>query len=1035
MLNIALFGNPEVTLNEQPVKVSRRRSRALLYYLAASSSPVRRESLLALLWPETGRLSAQQLLRTALHGLRVELGNVLVSDGETVSLAPSIQVDVQVFEQLIAQSTGDVGALQKAFDLYRGEFIEGFYLPDSTGFEDWLAINRERYRRLALQTAHRLAQHFEAAGDYKTALSYLQRALDTDPLQEDLQREAIRMLYLSGDRPGAIRRYDHVRRLLEEEMGVPPMNETRQLYDAILNDRLSPPTAVIAPPLAVPAPQPENPANLPFIGRQTELEALHRLSTSHQLILIEGETGVGKTRLAFEYLRADERLPLIGVAHELERNMPYQPITEALRSLTRREDWPSLRSGIQLSLPPVWLEAAAYLLPELSPQANTLDAHLRPPEEPRLWESVHRVILALGKLHPLVLLIDDLHWADVSTLGLLGYLVRQTGSSPMMFMATTRAYSPRSPLTVLIQTLSRGGLVAHIELGRLTKPEIAGATRALAPDFAPPLAAWLEKNSEGNPFVMAELVRYARSKGILQPDGIVNLSALSDSPVVPQGVYSLIQSRLALVSDSARRILEAAAAAGREFEFDIVTRAAGISESASTEAFNELQTAGFIHPLGGSRYAFDHSLIVEVLLREMGEPRKHLMHRRVAEAMESLFNPTRLAAFSGVIAGHYREGNAPERASPYAIKAGQQAANLGAWKEAVSFYDQALEGLSDESRLPVLMALGDARLRASRSVEAADAYREAIHIAQTLGQMSLFDAARLGLCQALLSQSRYDEVIDLVQQVIATGRPESRRDAEFLWGTVLSLEGADLDEAAHHLQAADMLCKELAPPNPVLLARIRFELGSLAAQQGDLEKAVELYRQALAMACPHEQDEFLVWCILAHNNLGYHLLLLGDPQAVDYAQEGMRLAQEKGMLGQQPYLYSTLGEIYLDQGSLDQAEEYFQKGLALSEQLSIQERIAGLTANLGLVAVRRGQTALAVHRLSLALARAEGLRTLHLAAQIRLWLAPLLPYREALSHLEIVRAYAASSGRKRLLSQVETLFEEVNARKGLNPLY
>ena len=137
------------------------------------------------------------------------------------------------------------------------------------------------------------------------------------------------------------------------------------------------------------------------------------------------------------------------------------------------------------------------------------------------------------------------------------------------------------------------------------------------------------------------------------------------------------------------------------------------------------------------------------------------------------------------------------------------------------------------------------------------------------------------------------------------------------------------------------------------------------------------------------------------------------------------MAQEQGTLGLQPYLLSTLGEIELDR-DLVAAEKYFTDGLALSERLSMPERIAGLTANLGRVAQRRGETALAIHRLSTALARAEALGLPHLAAQIRLWLAPLLPPAEAQAQLAEARAIAESGGRKRLLDEADRLAKELN---------
>jgi tetratricopeptide (TPR) repeat protein len=184
---------------------------------------------------------------------------------------------------------------------------------------------------------------------------------------------------------------------------------------------------------------------------------------------------------------------------------------------------------------------------------------------------------------------------------------------------------------------------------------------------------------------------------------------------------------------------------------------------------------------------------------------------------------------------------------------------------------------------------------------------------------------------------------------------------------------------------------------------------------------VEQYRRALDTASQAQADFALEQRILALNNLAYHLHLLDDPEAKEYARAGLELAQEKGVLGLQAYLYSTLGEISLAANDLAEAESLFNHGLALAERFSIKERVAGLTANLGLAAARRGEVALAIHRLSTALAQADALGTRHLAAKVRLWLAPLLPAEQARQLLVQARAIAEESGRKGLLAEIERL--------------
>lgn len=1025
MLEISLLGIPALAIDGSAVQISRRKSRALVYFVAAHERPVAREQLLELLWPDLEPTAARQTLRTTLHGLRRALGPALVVSDASVALANNTVVDARRLAAAVADPGIDPASLAAALEHYRGEFLAGFDFVDALPFEAWLIGERERYRGLAIRGWTRLARLREQQGDYAAALAALERALAFDPLQEDLERDAMRLHYLAGDRVGAIRRYEQLRERLDAELGVPPMAATRALYDAVITDTL--PAQAPAQPSArasakVPPPA-RSPATLPFTGRNSELARLHELTAGGSFALIEGEPGIGKTRLAEEFLQSSGALVLSGTAYELEQAIPYHPVIEALRSLATRPDWPALQT--QIDLAPVWLGEVARLAPALAP-ALALQPALAQPNESRLWEGVSRFLHTLGRRQQVVFFIDDLHWADTATLGLLSYLVRQVADGRVFFLATARPVTPREPLAALLQTLTRAGRLARLPLDRLDADATTDLAHHLSPTYAYPLAEWLLRSAEGNPYILAELVRYARDHAVLQADGTLNLTALTAAPVIPQGVYSLIQSRLAQLSEAARRMLDAAVAVGREFEFDIAVRAAALSETAALDALDELRAAGLVVPLAdGLRYAFNHTLTMEVAYREVGEPRHRLLHRRVAEALVQGHGSV-TDEVAGLIAFHFAEGGAPERAAPYARRAGELAAGLAAWKEAATFYEQALSGIRDSERGDLLLALGDAQLRAGAAVRAAETFQAAIAHEPDGGSLRS-DAAQLALTRALLPQGRFGEMIDLARTVVRHGNPASQAGAEFMWGTALSLEGADLAAAARHLRRAEQLLAACPQQTiPVIPAQIRFELGSIAAQQGDLTRAVALYREAQALAAGDSDQSALEWNILAHNNLAYHLHLLSDPAAEQYAREGLRLAQEHGALGLLPYLWSSWGEIALAQGNLDAAEQRFSSGLQLAEQLAIPERIAGLTANLGLVAQQRGETARAIHRLATALAQADALGTRQLATQIRIWLAPLLPSDEAQTRLAEARAIAASSGRQRLLAeiaQVETTLQ------------
>ncbi len=1039
MFSILLLGAPQINRQQQPVAIPRRKSRAIIYYLAAQTHPLTRDHLLAFFWPDHDRSTGQQNLRATLYGLRKTFGALLAVDEDTIALAPETRVDARMFEAQLADPSADLFAIKETLALYRGDFLHGFTLPDLPEFDDWAMLERERYRRLAVSGLTRLGHLYEAQQDFRAALETLDQALAFDPLQEDLQRLALRWHYLAGDRAGAIRRYENFRQLLGDEMGVPPMEETRTLYDAIITDTLSPEIWPVPSPLSLGKGKIRlgpGVKSLPFVGRETELQKLNNLAVAAKLVLLEGEPGIGKSRLLEQFIqtRPKPALILTGQARELESSLPYHPIIEAFRGLLSRPDWPSLR--LILNLPPVWRSEAARLLPELAPSGHSPEAASQAPDELRLWEGVSQFVLALARQVPLWLILDDLHWVDSSTLGLLGYLMRKTAqaAAAVYFVAAARPVEPRTPLALLLATLLREGRLERLALNRLTPAEITALAQHLSsPVHAAPLAKWLGQRSEGNPFILVELVRYAQEHGLLSPDGILNLTGWPDAPIVPPTVYSLIQARLARLSEADWQVLNAAVAVGREFEFEVVAHAVALSDAAVLDSLDRLQGLGLIQPRQGSLFRFDHPLTMEVAYQEISEPRHRLFHRRVAEAMESIYSQHRLDSAAGLLAQHFSEGGVPERAAKYAFKAGQRAVALAAWHEAIAFFEQALaesESLGDlAQRQMILAALGQACLHAGQFSRAAQTLRAALDLSK-MGQNSVNTGVlHLGLGETLVLANRIGEVLALAEEISADPQPEAAVNAAYFRGVALSHSRADLPGAIAQVQQAEALLQQLQPKpaeGVVTLGQLKFELGNILARRGDLPAAIESYRAGLEATQGMENESALRNHILFHNNLAYHLHLLANPAAAGYAQKGLTLAQEKGVLSVLPYLWSTLGEISLAQNDLAAAEQHFKEGLALARQFSIPERIAGLTANLGLVARQRRQPELARQHLVEALTQAEELNLRHLAVQIRLWLAPFLPLAEARAHLNAARAVAEHDGYDLLLAEANRLQAEIS---------
>ena len=1046
MLSLLLLGSPQLTLDGQPLDNLRRKNRALLFCLARRTMPLSRDEALAFLWPDHPRPAAQRILRTMLSDLRRQLGPALLAEPESLSLSSDTLVDTRRFEAGLAAPNADLLALTAALDLYRGDFLQGFTLADPPDFDDWVARQRKDLRTLAIDGLARLAQLHKQARDPAAALAALNRALAFDPLREDLQRAALRLHARLGERAAGIRRYEALRRQLDEELGVPPSPETRALYDALINDRLAPEPAArpgLNQPLAathfelpIPSstapPRPITPAPLLlFTGRAAELRQVQAAIEHGQLVLVEGEPGIGKTRLVEEYVLLSPqagRLILRGAAYESEQGLPYQPIVDALRGLLALPDWPALRPSPAAASG--WLAEAARLLPELLSRDGAagqagLPAAGSAAEEARVWEGISQLLQDLAGRRPLLLLLDDLHWADAATIGLVGYLARRAAAPELGLLATARPVPAEGGLGRLLPALAHESRLARLRLAPLTPDDTRQVAGRLspAPEDAERLAGWLRDNAEGNPYFTTELVRFAQQGGLLRADGTLDRDVLAATPVLPATVENLIRSRLVRLSPDGRRALEVAAVAGREFDFELVQAVTGQTEAAALDALDELRATGLIQPRAGGQYAFDHSLTLEVAYRDMGPPRFQVLHRRVAEVLAALPAPRREAA-AGTIAYHLARAGLPERAGPFAWRAGQRSTAVAAWAEAIAFYQQALAARPNErEQLALHLAIGEAHFHSGAFAAATDSYWAAIPLAQALHDLDSLEAAYIALNLSLLPQSRYAEAISFGQNLRRGGPPELAACAEFIWATGLALKSTQPGEAEYHLREAERLLAEQPPgASRLSLAQIKYQRAGIVGQQGRAAESAALYREALYLTQHAGQSLDLIRQIMLLNNLAYQLSLLGElGPASEYAQAGIRLAQERGSLTHLSYLLSTSGEIALARGDLEAAERFFTDGLALARQVPIAERLAGHTANLGLVAVARGQAELARARLREALTLADTLGASHLAVRIQIWLAPLLPPAEAAPFLAKARAAAEAAGYSGLLDEITRL--------------
>ncbi|HEV3504311.1 MAG TPA: AAA family ATPase, partial [Actinomycetes bacterium] len=492
-----------------------------------------------------------------------------------------------------------VAPLAAAARLHRGDFLAGFSLRDSTSFDDWQYFQAERLRRELAGTLERLATAQIGQRHWDDAVDAARRWLALDPLHEPAHRQLMRIYTWSGRRGAALRQFQACQRVLEEELGVEPLEETVAVHEAIQANRLPPPPEVAAvPPEAAPptptlgAPEPHPPAMgapephppdggasaregsptaqgarpavhtppAPLVGREREwaalLAAYGEVGADGRLVVIEGEAGIGKTRLADElaaHARSLGASVVRGRCYEEETGVAYGPFIEGLRGV--------LATGPSLdAVPRHWLAEARRLLPELVeaypglPEPGPLDG---PAAGRQFFEGVSQVLLAAtAGPPPGLLVLDDLQWADEASLDVLAYLVHRLEGRPLLVVACWR--SEQVPADARLRRLAaetrRAGRGHVLELARLDAAAVAELVSAVAPARAP-AAGLLHERTEGLPFLVLEYLAAVGEDG--------ELPAL-----LPGGARDLLAARVRGVGDAARQLLATAAVLGRSFDVD-----------------------------------------------------------------------------------------------------------------------------------------------------------------------------------------------------------------------------------------------------------------------------------------------------------------------------------------------------------------------------------------------------------------------------------------------------------------------------------
>ena len=1073
------------------VDLPTRKAQALLAYLALPAGSLhRRDKLAGLLWGDMAKTQARGNLRKALFWLRQALADteVLTVEGETVGLqAGAVSTDVGEFERRVA--LGSATALAESADIYQGDLLAGLALQEPP-FEEWLVGERERLRQLLTEALARLLAHQREAGAVDSAIHTALKLLTLDPIQEQVHRTLMRLYAQAGRRGAALRQYQACVTVLERELRTQPDDATKALYREILQSRgagAAPPAD--AAPAATPVTAPRNMglqsgiapspplAEARLIGRQREIAQMTTLleqawAGGRRLAVIFGEAGVGKSRLAgglgAHAVHRGGRV-LLGRCYETEQSLPFAPWIDALRGARL-----TTTSDVVEGLSPVWRSELARLLPELAEGAA-------PPADPndalRLFEAVAQCLDALAGRAPLLVILEDLHWADELSLRLGGFLGRRDRTGPMLILGTTREEEVENSglQRTLGDALAREGLLVRLPLSRLTRDETAALTRELAgASPAHELAALEEETwriSEGNPFMVVETVRAVREYA-----GAPGTAGAH----IPAAVRELVAARLRTISDRGRRLIDVAAVIGRRFEFALLQSASGLDEDDAADGVEELVRRRILEQATGG-LEFTHDQIREAHLADLVAPRRALLHRRVAQALEAL-HPGDLGRHSLALGTHYLEAGDWDKAVTHLRQAGLVAASRYAGREAAACFEEALHALDhlpesrqcQEQRFELSLSLARTWYWFGQFDRATAGYRDAERLAHALG-----DHRRLGKCSAPSSTSSPPRAADaeatnageralaiadttadhslevwasigLGRSYFAVGR--YRRAAEHTRAIAESMDEAELDE---HLRPGALrpsvgcrtwlaLCLaglgvfdeslgwaedavRIADGIDSLQAQVWawYTLGHVRLGRGDAESSIPALQRALALC---DKGEFPVYRPRVLGALGQAQGLMGKVAAglalLDEALEAASVT--KVVYGYTSLLIAQV-ETYLEAGRLDDAARVAADALPQARERGERGDEGWLSAALGAIALRRGRPAvgeaIALLEEAIAVARQLGMRPLEARGLLTLGQAHLLIGRpkEAQPHLSEAVDLFRSTAMQRWLGPAEAL--------------
>ena len=748
----------------------------------------------------------------------------------------------------------------------------------------------------------------------------------------------------------------------------------------------------------------------PFVGRSNEYSLLTGLiaqltaGTGHT-ILIEGEPGIGKSRLMREVARyADAHgLPTLATnCYEIERATPYQPVIDLVTRALDRAPAAALRN-----LAPVSLAELAALVPEVGerfPGLPRLSNDFPEARQARLPGAVEQLLAASSGGRPSILMVDDIQWADDASAQVFHYLARHAAQRPVLVIYAYRDEEVDSDerLARLVESLRRDTDARHVFLARLGYSDTESLVAALAEANrgVPGLAERLHRESEGNPFFLMSILQ-SLSEGETQPE----TRARGGRGLLPDALRAAVRVRLAHVPKELRPMLETAAVLGRRFDFDTLLDVTREPEEQLLGAMEALVKRRLLReePEGGV-YDFSHDKVREVVYRDIGGARRRLLHQSVADTLERRGEgetPERDAQ----LAEHYERDHVWSKALRYLVLAGEHAQTLFAMREALHWWDRAValvesypESLDESQRIAIYERRGAARAQAGQTQGAVADIRRVVDAARTGGEREKTRDALVQLGMAYRRADSYEEATACLTEALAESRAmnDERHAADTLYhlGTVAWSTGLNDQAIGFHQQAVE-ICERTGFADLVAVQAYHGR-GEAHFANAEPAAAIECYTRSIELARGigdkgYESENLMMIghaCVGTKGLGSYPRAMANLEEALEIAraadlqwhigptllgidhvractgrygeawsgmQETLRWLESLGQTRYQLIAHDFIGHLLLDLGLNELAVEHMEHGLALGRDTGIMFWRAAIDAHVAIARSRLGQ--------------------------------------------------------------------------------